>query len=97
VSPGYSGATTYYMIPTQNLPLLDALRQLPVVGNPLADLIQPDLRVIVDLGYGNGYANSPTPAGLFPNINPTTLASDLNQGTAQGIHDALAAAGSPPR
>ncbi|EUA34694.1 PE-PPE domain protein [Mycobacterium xenopi 3993] len=39
------------MIPTQNLPLLEPLRQVPVVGNPLADLLQPDLRVIVELGY----------------------------------------------
>ncbi|KAA8939169.1 PE-PPE domain-containing protein, partial [Mycobacterium sp.] len=41
--------TTYYMIPTADLPLLDPLRALPVVGNPLADLLQPDLEVLVNL------------------------------------------------
>ena len=45
--------TNYYMIPTQNLPLLDPLRAIPVVGTPLADLLQPDLRVLVNLGYGD--------------------------------------------
>jgi hypothetical protein len=91
VSPGYTGVTSYYLIPTQNLPLLDPLRAIPVVGNPLADLLQPDLRIIVDLGYGNGYANVPTPAGLFPPISWPTLASELEQGAVLGVEDALAA------
>ncbi|MGH3563871.1 MAG: PE-PPE domain-containing protein, partial [Mycobacterium sp.] len=40
-----SGATetTYYMIPTTDLPLLDPVRDIPVIGNPIADLLQPDL------------------------------------------------------
>jgi hypothetical protein len=85
VSPGYNGATSYYMIPTQNLPLLNPVRQIPVVGNPLADLVQPDLRVIVDLGYGNGYANVPTPAGLFPEVNWSTTSANLVLGAQQGV------------
>ena len=40
------------------------------IGPPIADIFQPDLRVLVDLGYGDfgpglNYANVPTPAGLF--------------------------------
>ena len=53
-SPGYytdGGVTHYYMIPDQNLPLLEPIRAIPVVGTPLADLLQPDLRVLVNLGY----------------------------------------------
>ncbi len=97
VSAGYNGATTYYLIPTQNLPLLEPLRQVPGVGNPMADLIQPDLRVIVELGYDRaGYANVPTPARLFPNIDLFAVAGDLSQGTVQGVHDGLAAAGVRP-
>ncbi|MDA3664465.1 PE-PPE domain-containing protein [Mycobacterium xenopi] len=97
VSAGYTGATSYYLIPTQNLPLLEPLRQVPVVGNPLADLLQPDLRVIVELGYDRaGYANVPTPAGLFPNINLFAVADDLSHGTVQGLHDGLVAAGVRP-
>jgi hypothetical protein len=91
-----STMTTYYMIPTQNLPLLDPVRAIPVVGNPIADLLQPDLRVIVNLGYGNpdfgystGPANVPTQFGLFPKVNPVTVLSDLATGIPQGFNQAL--------
>ncbi len=84
--------TTYYMIPANHLPLLEPLRAIPVVGNPLADLIQPDLRVIVNLGYGDpahGYSTGPanvsTPFGLFPHVAPGTLLADLVTGTQQGV------------
>jgi len=73
-SPGYydnGGVTHYYMIPDQDLPLLDPLRLVPVVGTPLADLLQPDLRVLVNLGYNpNGYADVPSSAQLFPGFSP---------------------------
>jgi PPE-repeat protein len=89
--------TTYILIPSQNLPLLDPLRAIPLVGNPLADLVQPDLRVLVDLGYDRAaYQDLPTPFGLFPNIDPATVAAQLQQGAVQGVHDALADVGLPP-
>src|SRR5262249_54939721 len=83
--------TTYLLIPVTNLPLLDPLRAIPIIGNPLADLLQPDLTVLVNLGYGPnnvGYstpANVPTPFGLFPNVNPLTVLSELVTGAQQGI------------
>jgi hypothetical protein len=59
------------MFPTQNLPLLQPLRAIPVIGNPLAELLQPNLRVLVDLGYNpNGYADYPTAAQLWPGLRP---------------------------
>jgi hypothetical protein len=91
--------TTYYMITTQNLPLLDPLRAIPVVGNPLADLLQPDLKVLVNLGYGDpnygwstGPANVPTEFGLFPSMSdaakvPGLLASGTHQGVTAFMHD----------
>ena len=96
VSPDYTGSlanTSYYMVLTPNLPLLDPLRALPIVGNPLADLLQPDLTYLVNWGYGNpayGYstapANVPTPFGLFPPLSATTaLPADLAMGIPQGI------------
>ena len=88
VSPGYTGLTSYYLIPALNLPLLEPLRQLGVPA-PIIDLIQPVLRVIVDLGYGTGYANIPTPAGLLPPINLLTLVTELLQAGGQGVEDAL--------
>ncbi|HUH69693.1 MAG TPA: PPE family protein [Mycobacterium sp.] len=96
VSPGDTD-TTYILIPTQNLPLLDPVRAIPLVGNPLADLVQPDLRVLVELGYDRtAYQDVPTPFGLFPNIDPATVAAELQQGTVQGVNDALADVGLPP-
>jgi PE-PPE domain-containing protein len=89
-SPDYMGHTHYFEMLTQNLPLLDPLRGIPVVGNPLADLMQPDLRVIVDLGYGDGYANVPTPAEFFgPLVNPLTVGNELAAGAQQGFTAAL--------
>lgn len=90
VSPG-AGDTTYYFIPTQTLPLLDPLLQ---AGAPqwLTDLLTPDLRVLVDLGYGSigssvgaEYANLPTTASLFELVNPITVTSDLAAGAEQGV------------
>jgi hypothetical protein len=89
--------TTYYMIPTANLPLLAPVRLIPLIGNPVADLLQPDLRVLVNLGYGSitngwspGPANVPTPFGLFPtNINPADVLTALAKGIPQGVTNAL--------
>ncbi|KQH77915.1 hypothetical protein AO501_31460 [Mycobacterium gordonae] len=88
--------TKYYMIPTHNLPLLEPLRT-SFLGNTIADLIQPDLKVIVNLGYGDpdygystGPANVPTPFGLFPDVSPGTVCNDLVSGTQQGISAAAA-------
>ncbi len=96
-SPGYDGGTTYYVIPTHNLPLLDPVRLIPYVGNPLADLLQPDLRYLVNWGYGDpnygwstGPANVATPIGLFPPLSATTaLPGDLVNGAQQGIAAAI--------
>lgn len=89
-SPGYTGVTDYYIIRTENRPLLQPLRAVPVIGDPLADLIQPNLKVIVNLGYGDpnygystSYADVRTPFGLWPNVPPQVIA------------DALAAAPTP--
>ncbi|BDN80936.1 hypothetical protein NJB1907Z4_C11510 [Mycobacterium pseudoshottsii] len=86
--------TDYYVIRTEDLPLLEPLRALPVLGDPLADLVQPNLKVIVNLGYGDpayGYSTSPpnvaTPFGLWPEVSPLTIADALAAGTQKGIHD----------
>lgn len=87
--------TTYYMIPTNQLPLLNPLRSVPFIGNPLADLIQPDMTALVNLGYGDpnyGWstapANVPTPIGLFPSPSDfAKLPPLLVSGTQQGINN----------
>jgi hypothetical protein len=95
--PAFGTETNYYLIPTADLPLLDPVRDIPIVGNPLADLLQPDLTVLVNIGYGNpdygysagpdGYlpANEPTPIGLFPDVNLSTVAQDLLTGAQTGL------------
>ena len=85
-SPGYDGVTEYFMIPTQDLPLLEPLRDLPGIGPALADLIQPDLRVLVDMGYGDGYADVPTEASFStPDYNYSAIDADMALGLQQGI------------
>jgi hypothetical protein len=91
--------TNYYLIPTNSLPLLDPIRGIPIIGNPIADLLQPDLTYLVNLGYGDplyGWstspANVPTPFGLFPPLSsfqglPGLLVSGAGQGIQSFIGD----------
>jgi PE-PPE domain/PE family len=92
--------TNYYIVPSQDLPanlqglpLLNPVRAIPVIGNPIADLVQPDLTVLVDLGYGSttqGWSpnppNVPTPFGVIPPVTPGQVISALATGTPQGIN-----------
>lgn len=90
----------YYFMPTVNLPLLEPLRFIPFIGNPIADLLQPALKVWVNLGYGDpahGFAtatqpdaNKLVPFGLFPDVSPAEVVSQLVAGVKQGIHDFIA-------
>jgi hypothetical protein len=80
------GNLTFHFMQTAQLPLLDPLRMLPILGNPLADLLQPFLKPIIDLGYA---------PGLLPGLNPLSVAGYLGQGAAAGIANPLVA-GLPP-
>ncbi len=91
--------TDYYMIPIstldaahQGLPLLDPVRWIPGIGKPIADLLQPDLTVLVNMGYGSttqGWSpdapNVPTAFGVLPHIPASTVLSALSTGTQQGL------------
>jgi TM2 domain-containing membrane protein YozV len=98
--PSTSPTQKYFFMPTENLPLLEPLRMLPLIGNPIADLIQPVLKVIVNLGYGDpahGFtsatqpdANVLVPFGLFPDVSPLEVLSQLTAGVRQGINDFVA-------
>jgi hypothetical protein len=90
------GDTTYITIPANNLPLLQPLIDigtdtgLSALTTPIVDLIQPALRVLIELGYDRTIPyGKPTPAGLFPTIDPTKLATDLAAAVGQGIQAAL--------
>ncbi len=88
----------YYVIPTENLPLLQPLRDIPLIGNPLADLIQPALKALVNFGYADPahgysggtqpYANELQPFDFLP---PASLYGEMFKqffdGIGQGIKD----------
>lgn len=87
----------YYMVLSDSLPLLDPLRLVPFVGNPLADLIQPDLSVLVNLGYGNAdytnlggfdhaFADVENPFGFLP---PQSVLDQVPQALANGLQQGL--------
>ncbi|WP_445168639.1 PE-PPE domain-containing protein [Mycolicibacterium sp. Dal123E01] len=89
----------YYIIRTENLPLLEPLRLLPVIGNPIADLLQPALKVIVNLGYGDpeygwsnvGFANQQTTFGFLPAPEMFVKAAGMFvESIGQGIEDFIA-------
>ncbi|SBS74248.1 PE-PPE domain protein [uncultured Mycobacterium sp.] len=88
----------YYIIPTENLPLLEPLRLIPVIGTPLADLLQPALKVIVNLGYGDpnygwsnqGFANQQTTFGFIPDVDWGEVANLFFAGIQQGVQDFVA-------
>jgi diacyltrehalose acyltransferase len=84
-------ATTYFMIPTQDLPLLEAFRIGPGAGSAFADLIQPDMRVLVDLGYNwTGNVDVATAADwTAPSIDTTAVDAYLAAGADQGMIAAL--------
>jgi hypothetical protein len=100
---GAPSMTNYYMIPLSvfppgspesYLPLLQPLLGVPVVGKPLADLLQPILTPLVNWGYGDpnfGWSTSPadvpTQIGFLPPLSATTaLGPLLVSGTQQGVH-----------
>jgi len=83
------GDTTFYFIPTTDLPLLDPLRSLGVPESVL-NIFQPALQVIVEAGYDRSIPfGDPTPAELIPTIDPVTFALELENGIVQGANNAF--------
>ena len=97
--------TNYYMIPDTTLPLLDPLQLIPFIGQPLVDLLNPDLSVLVNLGYGDvadnylggwsqGDADVPTTLGFLPSLSvleqvPQALINGLEQGMSAAFNDLI--------
>jgi hypothetical protein len=85
----------YYMIPAESLPLLDPLRLIPILGQPLYDLLEPDTRILVNLGYGSidhGWAPGDVDvvhdSGSLPtDLNFGDVLAALGNGLQQGISD----------
>jgi len=83
------GDTTFYFIPTTELPLLDPLRSLGVPESVL-NIFQPALQVIIEAGYDRSIPfGDPTPAELIPTIDPVTFLLELANGVVQGADNAF--------
>lgn len=94
------GDTTYITIPAKQLPLLVPFRTLgrilhvSALTTPIADLIEPTLKVLVELGYDRSIPyGQPTKLGLFPKVNLPTLVTELRAAGKAGIKAALADVG----
>jgi hypothetical protein len=83
------GDTTFYFIPTTELPLLDPLRSLGVPES-LLNIVQPALQVIVEAGYDRSIPfGDPTPAELIPTIDPATFTLEFTNAVVQGANNAF--------
>ena len=83
------GDTTFYFIPTTELPLLDPLQSLGVPESVL-NIVQPALQVMVEAGYDRSIPfGDPTPAELIPTIDPATFTLEFANGVVQGANNAF--------
>ncbi len=87
------GDTTYITVTPKVLPLVQPLHDIGLT--PLADLIEPALRVTIEqTGYDRSISpGQPTRFRLIPIFNPITLAQDLAVAIPEGIENALAGLG----
>ena len=85
----HDGDTTFYFVPTTDLPLLDPLHSLGV-PEPVLNIFQPALQVIVEAGYDRSIPfGDPTPAELIPTIDPATFTLEFANGVVQGAEQRL--------
>jgi len=90
VNQGTYGDTQYYLIPTAILPLLMPLESIPIVGTPLADTLDPPLRVLVEAGYNRTISpGQPTPWNLLYFPNPIALAVNFVVAIPTGLNNGL--------
>ena len=89
------GDTTYYTIAPKVLPIVRPVQLIPMIGTPLASLIEPALRVIIEqTAYDRSLPfGQPEPLRLIPIFNPITLGLDLIPAIAEGIQNAFGGAG----
>lgn len=81
-----------YMVPSEYLPILWPLLFVPVLGKPLYDLMEPGMRILVNLGYGNiehgwndGPADVPTMFSTDgPDMDWTEVSEALARATQTG-------------
>jgi hypothetical protein len=89
---GQYGDTSYYLHPTQLLPMLMPLGAL--VPSPILAGLDAPLRVLVEAGYNRTISpGQPTPANFLYFPNPAALALNLIVSIPTGFDDSLSALG----
>ena len=90
------GDTTYVTIPAKSLPILQPFIDFgnatgtSAIVNPILELVQPALKVLIDTGYDRtANPGDPMIFRLIPRINPIKLVVDLVAAVGQGIKDAF--------
>ena len=85
------GDTKYITVTPVVLPLVQPLHMVPLIGTPIADLLEPALRVIIEqTGYNRSIPfGQPTTFQLIPIFNPIQLAVDLVPAVVQGVSNFL--------
>jgi PE-PPE domain len=84
-----TGDTTFYFIPTTELPLLDPLATLGVPESVL-NIVQPALQVIIEAGYDRSIPfGDPMPAQLIPTVDPVTFTFEFANAVVQGANNAF--------
>ncbi|MEX0581147.1 MAG: PE-PPE domain-containing protein [Mycobacterium sp.] len=82
--------TTYYLAPTRLLPLLSPVAAVPVIGMPIAQLLDAPLRVLVEAGYDRTInPGQPTPAKYLYVPNPIKTAISFANAIPTGWDDAI--------
>jgi len=98
--PSAGDTNNYYFLTNAKgkLPLLAPLRLIPIIGKPLADLAEPLLRTLINLGYGpitadgqrdltKVIANVNASFGVFPKVSPGVVVQALINSTKEGVSD----------
>jgi hypothetical protein len=84
------GDTTYYLVPTPILPMLMPLESVPVVGNALADTLDPFFRVLVEAGYDRTISpGTPTNWNVLYFPNPVNLVHNLGEAIPTGLDNGI--------
>lgn len=90
IDQGRYGDTEYFLIPTYPLPLLMPLDSIPVIGFPLADTLDPPLRVIVESAYDRSTSpGEPTPFNPLYVPNPATFGTNLLVAIPTGLDNGI--------
>jgi hypothetical protein len=90
VLQGHYQDSAYYLEPTNLVPLLGPLAAIPVVGMPIAQLLDAPLRVLVETGYDRTInPGQPTPAKILYFPNPIKTAIDFAISIPTGWDDAI--------